>query len=188
MDVQPLAIPEVLVLRPKRHGDARGFFSEVFRDSVFAAAGIRERFVQDNHSLSAEKGVLRGLHFQAPPHAQGKLLRVTRGAILDVALDIRTGSPTYGRHVAAEISAERWNQIWVPAGFAHGFCTVTPDVEVIYKVTAEYVPASEGGVLWNDPALGIDWPVTQQTAIASSRDTKWPLLADLASPFRYTQP
>jgi dTDP-4-dehydrorhamnose 3,5-epimerase len=187
MEVQALAIPDVLILKPKRFGDARGFFSEVFRESAAEAAGITDRFVQDNHSFSAEKGVVRGLHFQAPPQAQGKLMRVTRGAIFDVALDIRIGSSTYGQHVAAEVSSEEWSQIWVPPGFAHGFCTLTPNTEVIYKVTSEYAPASEGGVLWIDPALGIDWPVESTSAIVSPRDTKWPVLAELVSPFRYAR-
>ena len=185
MEVQSLAIPEVLILKPTRFGDSRGFFSEVYRESVFAHVGIRERFVQDNHSFSAEKGVMRGIHFQVPPVAQGKLLRVTRGAIFDVALDIRVGSPTFGQHVAEEINAEAWNQIWVPPGFAHGFCTLTPGVEVVYKVTSEYSPADEGGVLWADPNLGIDWPVTEADAVVSPRDAKWPRLAELVSPFRY---
>lgn len=185
MDVQALAIPEVLLLKPKRFGDDRGFFSEVFKESQARNAGIVERFVQDNHSFSAEKGVIRGLHFQAPPVAQGKLIRVTRGSIFDVAIDIRQGSPTYGQHVAAELSADNWSQLWVPPGFAHGFCTLEPNVEVIYKVTAEYSPTSEGGVMWNDAALGIAWPIAPSEAVLSGRDTKWPMLADLRSPFRY---
>ena len=185
MEVQALAIPEVLVLKPKRHGDDRGFFSEVFRERQAESVGITDRFVQDNHSFSVEKGVMRGLHFQSPPHAQGKLLRVTRGAIFDVALDIRIGSPTYGQHVAAEISSEEWNQFWDSPGFAHGFCTLTSNVEVIYKVTAEYAPTSEGGVLWTDPALGIEWPVEVAKAIVAPRDAQWPVLADLVSPFHY---
>jgi len=185
MDVQTQKIPEVLLLKPTRFGDARGFFSEVFKERDAVSVGIVDRFVQDNHSFSAERGVMRGLHFQAPPKAQGKLIRVTRGAILDVALDIRTGSPTYGQHVAVELSSENWSQLWVPPGFAHGFCTLSADVEVIYKVTAEYSPADEGGVLWTDPELGIAWPVDVSAATVSPRDTKWPALSDMVSPFRY---
>ncbi|RYG36025.1 MAG: dTDP-4-dehydrorhamnose 3,5-epimerase [Burkholderiales bacterium] len=185
MEVRSLKIPEVLLLKPKRFGDERGFFSEVFKESQTIAAGIIERFIQDNHSFSAERGVIRGLHFQVPPKAQGKLIRVIRGAIFDVALDIRQGSPTYGQHVSAELSADNWSQLWVPPGFAHGFCTLEPNVEVIYKVTAEYSPADEGGVLWNDAALGIGWPISADEAVLSGRDTKWPLMADLESPFRY---
>lgn len=185
MEVTSLAISEVLLLKPKRFGDERGFFSEVFKESDTSAAGIAERFIQDNHSFSSEKGVVRGLHFQAPPKAQGKLIRVTRGSIFDVVLDIRTGSPTYGQHVAAELSADNWSQLWVPPGFAHGFCTLEPNVEVIYKVTSDYSPPDEGGVMWNDPALGIPWPIAVSEAVLSARDTKWPVLADLNSPFQY---
>jgi len=184
MDVQTLAIPDVLLLKPKRIGDDRGFFSEVFKESQARAAGIVERFVQDNHSFSADRGVIRGLHFQAPPVAQGKLIRVVRGAILDVALDIRINSPTFGKYASAELTAENWSQVWVPPGFAHGFCTLVPNVEVIYKVTSEYSPAEEGGVLWSDPELGISWPVTA-AAVVSPRDTRWPTFAKLLSPFRY---
>jgi dTDP-4-dehydrorhamnose 3,5-epimerase len=135
-------------------------------------------FVQDNHSLSVEKGVVRGLHFQLPPFAQDKLVRVVRGRILDVAVDIRRSSPTFGQHVAVEISAESWNQILVPAGFAHGFVTLEANTEVIYKVTNYYAPQCDRGILWNDPALGINWPIAAGEAILSDKDKKQPLMAD----------
>ena len=186
--ITPLAIPDVLPITPKRHGDARGWFSETWSRRAFEAAGLTADFVQDNQAFSARKGTLRGLHFQKPPHAQAKLVRVTRGAILDVAVDIRRGSPTYGKHVAAEISAEAWNQIYVPAGFAHGFCTLTPDAEVLYKVTALYSRENDFGLLWNDPALGIDWPVDAASALLSDKDKVQPTLADLPAHFTYAKP
>jgi dTDP-4-dehydrorhamnose 3,5-epimerase len=179
------AIPDVLILSLAKHSDERGFFSETFRHDVLVENGIDLPWNQDNHSYSSTKGVVRGLHFQAPPYAQTKLIRVTKGAILDVAVDIRVDSPTFGQHVAVELSAENWQQMLVPAGFAHGFCTLTEETEVLYKVTGKYVPEFEGGVLWNDPALGIDWPVGAKDAIVSPRDHQWPPLASLASPFRF---
>lgn len=178
MNVTPQAIPEVLLVEPRKHGDARGFFSEVWKASVLPAV-----FVQDNHSFSAQKGVLRGLHFQRPPTAQGKLVRVVRGAILDVAVDIRQGSPTYGRHVAMELSAANWRQLWVPRGFAHGFVTLTEDVEVLYKVDAEYDPATDSGIAWDDPDLGIAWPIPSGGPLLSEKDRKAPRLRDIPPPF-----
>src|SRR3954471_6373326 len=153
-------IPDVKVLLPKKFGDARGFFSETYsRKLLQECAGIDRDFVQDNHSLSAEAGVVRGLHYQLAPMAQDKLVRVVRGAILDVAVDIRKGSPTFGKHVSAVISAANWRQILVPIGFAHGFVTLEENTEVIYKVTNYYSPQHERGIRWNDPQLGIDWGV-----------------------------
>lgn len=182
LDVEPLAIPDVKLVRPRRLGDARGFFSETFRVSLFAEAGLPTDFVQDNHSYSAEAGVLRGLHFQAPPAAQGKLVRVARGAVFDVAVDLRAGSPSYGKHVSAVLSAENWTQIWVPPGFAHGFLTLEPDTEAHYKVAGgEYAAKLEGGLAWNDPALAIAWPA--EPKILSERDRNWPLLANFVTPF-----
>jgi dTDP-4-dehydrorhamnose 3,5-epimerase len=178
MEIERLSIPDVLLLTPRRFGDDRGFFSETFNAAAWRQAGLEADFVQDNHAYSAEKGVVRGLHFQLHPSAQGKLVRVPRGAILDVAVDIRRGSPTFGKHVSAVISAENWRQIWVPVGFAHGYVTLTPDAEVIYKVTSGYAPALDRGIRWNDPALGIDWGVTEQDAILSEKDRKQPLFAD----------
>ncbi|MFC0408657.1 dTDP-4-dehydrorhamnose 3,5-epimerase [Roseomonas elaeocarpi] len=183
LDVETTAIPEVKVIRPKRFGDHRGFFSEVYNQARFREAGITLDFVQDNHSLSAEVGTVRGLHFQSPPFAQDKLIRVVRGAILDVAVDIRRSSPTYGRHVAVELSAENWAQMLVPAGFAHGFCTLTPDAEVLYKVTGLYAPDHDHGLAWDDPALGINWPVSAEAAILSDKDRRHPVLADLPTYF-----
>ncbi len=183
MEITPTSLSEVLLIRPRRHGDHRGFFSETYKASALREAGVETQFIQDNHSYSSRRGVVRGLHFQSHPKAQVKLVRVTRGAILDVAVDIRSGSPTYGRHVAVELSAETGLQIYVPAGFAHGFCTLTDETEVLYKVSAEYGPAEEGGLLWSDPALGIDWPVAPIDAIVSERDAAWPSFEAFRSPF-----
>jgi len=183
MKITPQSIPEILLIEPKRSGDARGFFSEVWKRSALAAQGFTVDFVQDNHSLSREVGVLRGLHFQRPPTAQGKLVRAVRGRILDVAVDIRQGSPTYGQHVACELSAENWHQLWVPRGFAHGFLTLEPDTEVLYKVDAEYDPATDSGIAWDDPALGIDWPLPPAGPVLSEKDRQAPRLSDIPPPF-----
>lgn len=183
MEIKSLAIPGVKLVIPKVFGDQRGFFTETYNRRTFAAAGIPDEFVQDNHSLSREHGVVRGLHFQMPPHAQGKLVRVIRGSIFDVAVDIRAGSPSYLLHVSAVLSAENHQQLYVPPGFAHGFATLEPDTEVVYKVTDFYVPAVDRGVLWNDPALGIVWPVTADAAVLSEKDRNAPLLATLPPPF-----
>ena len=177
MQVIETPIPAVKVLVPKKFGDHRGFFSEIYSRKAFAAVGISSDFVQDNHSLSAETGVLRGLHYQLPPMAQDKLVRVVRGAILDVAVDIRKSSPTFGKAVVETISAENWKQIFIPAGFAHGFRTLEPNTEVIYKVTNFYSPEHDRGLRWNDPALGIDWGIDEAHAIFSDRDRKHPTLA-----------
>ncbi|HXQ29101.1 MAG TPA: dTDP-4-dehydrorhamnose 3,5-epimerase [Gemmatimonadales bacterium] len=185
MRIERLAIKDILSLTPTKHGDERGFFSEVFRSDVLAAEGVQATFVQDNHALSAQPGVLRGLHFQAPPHAQGKLVRCTHGAILDVAVDIRHGSPTYGRHVAAEISAANWMQIWVPPGFAHGYVTLEPGCEVLYKVTDYYDPASDRGIAWDDPDLAIDWRLPAASMVLSDKDRRHPRLTDIPPVFRY---
>lgn len=174
MLIERAEIPDVLVITPVKHGDHRGFFSETFKASVLEEAGVRHTWVQDNHSYSAARGVVRGLHFQAAPFEQAKLVRVTCGAILDVAVDIRTQSTTYGRHVAVELSAENWRQLYVPPGFAHGYCTLTEDTEVLYKVSAPYSPAHEGGLLWNDPDLAISWPIDAADAILTDRDRRWP--------------
>ena len=184
MEVSPLAIPEVKLVTPRILRDERGFFSETFSVRGWATlAGIDVAFVQDNHSRSTAKGVVRGLHFQTPPHAQAKLIRVTRGAIFDVAVDIRRGSPTYGHHVTAIISAANWSQIFIPAGFAHGFATLEPDTEVVYKVSDYYAAAHDKGLRWNDPALAIAWPVTEAEAVLSDRDRQHPLLAELPGYF-----
>jgi dTDP-4-dehydrorhamnose 3,5-epimerase len=177
MQVIETAIPDVKVLVPRQFKDHRGFFSEVYSHKAISELGLRAGFVQDNHSLSVEKGVLRGLHYQVPPMAQDKLIRVVRGAILDVAVDIRRSSPTFGKHVTAMISADNWQQVLVPVGFAHGFVTLEPNTEVLYKVSAYYSPAHERGIKWNDPALGIDWGVSEAQAILSARDQNHPPLA-----------
>ncbi len=182
--IEPLAIRDVVVVQPKIFRDARGFFSETYNQKSLAEAGLTTTFVQDNHSLSREVGVVRGLHFQSEPHAQGKLVRVVRGAIFDVAVDIRVGSATFGHYVSRELSAENWEQLWVPPGFAHGFCTLVPDTEVVYKVTEFYAPDCDHGVLWNDPDIGIDWPVEPEAAILSDKDRVQPRLADLPTYFR----
>ncbi len=183
MQVIDTRIPEVKILIPKRFEDRRGFFSETFSKRTLADASIELAFVQDNHSMSVKEGTIRGLHYQIPPFAQDKLVQVVRGAILDVAVDLRRSSATFGEHVAVEISAERWNQILVPIGFAHGFCTLEPLTEVIYKVTNYYAPEYERGLLWKDPALGIDWPFPPDRVVSSERDKKYPRLADLAALF-----
>lgn len=183
--VECLSIPEVRMIRPHRYGDDRGFFSETYNARALADFGIDIAFVQDNHSLSAQRGTVRGLHFQPPPHDQYKLLRVARGSVLDVAVDIRAGSPTYGRHVAAVVSALEWNQILVPPGFAHGFMTLEPSTEVMYKVSGYYAPEHDLGLLWNDPVLGIDWPLPEEAAVLSEKDKRQPRLADLPIYFHY---
>jgi dTDP-4-dehydrorhamnose 3,5-epimerase len=178
LEVRPLGIPEVLLLQSPRHGDARGFFSETYNKKTFAEAGIDLDFVQDNHSLSVNAGTIRGLHFQSHPYAQDKLVRVVKGRILDVAVDIRRASPTFGKYVAAEISADDWNQILIPIGFAHGLCTLEPDTEVVYKVTNYYSAKHDLGIRWNDPQIGIDWPVDGQHAQLSEKDKTLPFLDD----------
>jgi dTDP-4-dehydrorhamnose 3,5-epimerase len=185
MQVLDTALPEVKIVVPQRVGDARGYFSEVWNARGFAAAGIDAAFVQDNHARSPARGTLRGLHYQLPPAAQGKLVRVTRGAIFDVAVDIRRGSPTFGRHASAVLSADNWRQLWVPAGVAHGYCTLEDDTEVQYKVTDYYSPPHERGIAWDDPELMIDWPVTAAAATLAARDRQWPRLADQPDLFEH---
>lgn len=174
----PTAIPGVLIVKPAKHLDPRGFFSETYHKQALEAVGVRLDFVQDNHSYSAEKGVVRGIHFQTPPFAQAKLVRVVRGAAFDVAVDLRRGSPTFGRHVSVRLSVDEWNQVLIPVGFGHGFCTLEPNTEIIYKVTAYYARESDRGILWNDPDLGIDWPVSPHQAIISEKDLRLPRLVE----------
>ena len=180
--VETLSIPGPMILQVRRFEDARGYFSETYNARVFAEAGIKSPFVQDNHSLSREKGTVRGLHFQRPPHAQEKLLRVIRGRILDVVVDLRQGSSSYGKHVAVELNDRDGRQLYVPVGFAHGFCTLEPDTEILYKVTDFWAPDCEGGILWNDPALAIDWPDFAGTQVAA-KDAALGPLRDLETPF-----
>jgi dTDP-4-dehydrorhamnose 3,5-epimerase len=185
MQVAETEIADIKLIKPVRRVDSRGFFSEVFRESVLQQHGIDVHFVQDNHSLSASSGVVRGLHFQVPPFAQAKLLRVTAGSIFDVAVDIRAGSPSFGHHVAVVLSASEWNQLFIPEGFAHGYCTLEPDCEVVYKVSGYYSADHDRGLLWNDPALSIAWPISAERALLSDRDRNQPLLSDLPPLFAY---
>ena len=183
MIVEETAIPAVKILTPRKFGDHRGFFSETYNRETFAKAGLDLTFVQDNHSMSAAVGTLRGLHFQSHPFAQDKLIRVVRGRILDVAVDIRRASPTFGRHVAVELSAQNWQQLLVPVGFAHGFVTLEPDTEVLYKVTALYSGAHDLGLAFDDPTLGIGWPLPAEGPILSDKDRAHPRLSNLPAYF-----
>ena len=183
MQIESTEIPEIKIIVPRRHEDDRGFFSEVYNKPAWDKAGLHFIFVQDNHSLSRPSGTLRGLHFQTAPFAQDKLVRVPRGRVLDVAVDIRRSSPTFGRHVAVELSAANWRQLLVPAGFAHGFLTLEPDTEVAYKVTAVYSAANDRGLAWNDPELGVDWPTPPDGPFLSEKDRRWPRLCELGDAF-----
>jgi len=177
-------VSPVRLILPRRHADARGWFTETYNRDTFAAMGIDVAFVQDNHSLSAPAFTLRGLHFQAPPRGQDKLVRCIRGRIYDVAVDIRGGSPTYGDWVGAELSAENGHQLFIPTGFAHGFLTLEADCEVIYKCSDTYVPHADGGIAWD--SVGIEWPIpTGAVPALSDKDTVQPALADFVSPFPY---
>ena len=178
--VTPLAIPEVLLITPKRHGDARGWFTETWSRRAFVEAGLDVDFVQDNQAFNAKAGTVRGLHFQTAPHAQAKLVRVLRGAIFDVAVDVRQGSPTFGQWVGAELTADGGEQLFVPRGFAHGYATLVDGVELAYKVDGLYAPQCEGGVIWNDPDLAIDWRIDAASAITSDKDKVLPRLRDMA--------
>ena len=189
--IKRLAIPTVTrkspdlprIIAPKRHMDNRGWFSETFHEQRLADIGITSRFLQDNQSRSLRAGTLRGLHFQRPPTAQAKLITVLRGKILDVAVDVRAGSPTFGNHVSIELSAESGHQVYIPVGFAHGFLTLEDDVLVMYKVSDYYAPAHDGGIRWNDPDIALPWPT--RDIITSDKDGRLPLLRDFASPFAY---
>jgi dTDP-4-dehydrorhamnose 3,5-epimerase len=183
MLVQDTALAGVRIVTPRKLGDERGFFSEVYNEAKWREAGLPMRFVQDNHSLSSAAGTVRGLHFQAPPHAQDKLVRVVRGRILDVVVDLRRSSATFGRHIAVELSAENWVQLLAPIGFAHGFCTLTDDAEVLYKVSDFYSAAHDRGLAWDDPDLAIAWPLGSAGATLSDKDRRWPRLRDLKDTF-----
>jgi dTDP-4-dehydrorhamnose 3,5-epimerase len=182
--VTPLGIEGVILIAPLRLRDARGFFSETYHRAELSRIGIDAEFVQDNHSLSLKPGTVRGLHFQAPPHAQQKLIRVCRGAIFDVVVDIRHGSPTYGKAVSVVLSDDNWHQLWIPKGLAHGFCTLEPNTEVVYKVTDFYAPECDKGLAWDDPELAIEWPVTREEAILSEKDRGYPQLSELPTYFQ----
>lgn len=182
----PTAIPDVIIVTPRVHRDERGFFLETFREEEFRDAGLPTRFEQDNHSRSS-RGTVRGLHFQSPPHEQGKLVRVAHGAVMDVTVDIRRGSPWYGQHVAVELSEENHRTLWVPPGFAHGFCALEDGTDLLYKVTRPYAPAAEGGLRYDDPGLGIDWPLPDGSLLVSDRDAGLPSMDAFESPFVYQE-
>jgi|SRR3954466_665969 dTDP-4-dehydrorhamnose 3,5-epimerase len=183
LEIRALLLAEIKLIVPQIHRDARGFFSETYNRQALCAAGMSIEFVQDNHILTREAGTIRGLHFQTPPRAQGKLVRVTRGSIFDVAVDIRVGSPTFGQHVSVTLSNENWRQIWIPTGFAHGYCTLEPDTEVIYKVTDYYAPDFDRGIKWDDEAVGIKWPVHPDNVKLSQKDRTLPSLKDMVPAF-----
>lgn len=183
MNFEHLSLPGLVLIRPARHGDARGWFSEVWRRDQWEAAGVKAEFVQDNQSFSAQTGTVRGLHFQLPPFAQAKLVRCVSGRVLDVAVDLRRSSPGFGKAVSVELTAEGGEQLFIPAGFAHGFCTLEPDSGLAYKVDAYYSAAHDRGVRWNDPAFGIEWPVSEGEAVLSAKDKVQPFFADLTDLF-----
>ncbi|MEQ8267735.1 MAG: dTDP-4-dehydrorhamnose 3,5-epimerase [Parvibaculum sp.] len=185
IDVEATSIPDVKIIRPKRFGDTRGFFSETYNERDFTKAGIDTKFIQDNESLSRSPGTIRGLHYQAPDHAQTKLVRVLSGALFDVAVDIRAGSPTYGRHVSVTLSSDNGDQLFIPKGFAHGFCTLEPNTRIFYKVDAYYSAEHDAGLIWNDPILNIHWPDLVQNATISDKDRLLPSFETFASPFRF---
>jgi dTDP-4-dehydrorhamnose 3,5-epimerase len=185
MNIISLAIPEVKLITPTKHEDSRGFFMETWSEKLLSEHHINIKFIQDNHSLSFSKDTLRGLHFQAPPFSQVKLVRATRGGILDVAVDIRIGSPTFGQSVTAELTADNMQQMLIPEGFAHGFCTLDDNTEVQYKVNAYYSAEYDFGIAWNDSSLGIKWPADESKVLLSAKDRKLPNLEDLENPFSY---
>ncbi|QDC08074.1 dTDP-4-dehydrorhamnose 3,5-epimerase [Oceanicola sp. D3] len=183
MKIEETPLPGVLVITPPRFGDHRGFFAETYSQPKLAEAGVEMVFVQDNHSMSRQAPTLRGLHFQAPPRAQDKLVRCGRGALFDVAVDIRKGSPTYGQWYGAELTEDNGRQLLVPAGFAHGFVTRVPDTEIIYKCTDTYAPETEGALLWSDPDIGIDWGLDGAAPVLSEKDAAATRLDGFDSPF-----
>jgi dTDP-4-dehydrorhamnose 3,5-epimerase len=185
MQHSPLPIPDLILITPRRIGDSRGYFSEFFKESWFRAEVADVGFVQDNQSLSAAAGTLRGLHFQLPPFAQGKLVSCLAGAIFDVGVDIRQGSPSFGQWAGAELSAENGRQLWIPPGFAHGFVTLTPDTLVHYKVTSPYSAAHDRGILFDDPDIAVDWPLSGLSPVLSDKDRRLPRLRDIGPAFRY---
>lgn len=182
---RPLDLDGVIEILPDKKGDERGFFSETYKRDLFAENGIAADFVQDNHSFSRQRGVLRGLHYQLPPFAQAKLVRVTRGRVFDVAVDIRKGSPTFGKWTGLEVSAEKWNQLFIPAGFAHAFVTLEENTEFLYKVDAPYSPEHDRGIRYDDPDIDVDWPVAASDIILSSKDRNAPLLGAVDTQFTY---
>jgi len=185
MNIEETSLPGLLILTPRRFGDARGWFSEVWNKETLAGFGITYDFVQDNHSYSRDVGTVRGLHYQSPPHAQTKLVRCGRGLVFDVAVDVRKGSPTFGKWFGTELSAENGRQLLIPAGFLHGFVTRAPDSELLYKCSDVYAPACDGAVRFDDPDIGVDWGIDTTAAVLSDKDVRAPLFRDFASPFRY---
>lgn len=185
MQITDTDLPGVKIVDPGRHADDRGWLSELWNPDALDRAGLSAGFVQDNLTFSPAAGSVRALHFQTPPYAQGKLIACLTGAIYDVVVDLRVGAPTYGQHFGLNLCAEESRQLWVPPGFAHGYCTTAPDTHVFYKLTAPYRAEAMGGLLWRDPALGISWPVTKGDAIVNARDDSWQILSDLESPFRW---
>jgi dTDP-4-dehydrorhamnose 3,5-epimerase len=183
IDIQPTSIDGLTIVTPKRFEDGRGYFVETYNSARLAEHGIDTLFVQDNQSLSKERGTLRGLHFQTPPFAQAKLVQVSAGAILDVAVDLRKNSPTYGHYATIELSAENGHQLFIPAGFAHGFCTLQPDTVLTYKVDAHYSASHDAGIIWNDPDVGITWPAVANADTLSDKDRTLPPLQSIVSPF-----
>jgi dTDP-4-dehydrorhamnose 3,5-epimerase len=183
MDIRTLQIPGPVVLVPRKFSDARGFLSETYSDAAFSAKVAPVRFVQENHTYSEHAGTIRGIHFQMPPYAQGKLIRVVRGSVFDIAVDLHATSPNFGRHAAVELSAAGWDQLWIPEGFGHGFCTLEPHTEIIYKMTSPYHPDSERGIAWDDPKLAISWPLGQREPFLSDRDRYHPSLAETPAYF-----
>lgn len=188
MKIEETALPGVLILTPARFSDARGFFSESWNSNRLAEAGLNPTFVQDNHSFSYATGTVRGLHYQSPPHAQGKLVRCGRGALFDVAVDFRRGSPTFLKWIGVDLTFENGRQIWIPPGFLHGFATREPDTEIIYKCTDYYAPECDGVVRYDDPELGVDWGLGSQEAILSDKDRAAPLLTEVFSQFVWEAP
>lgn len=185
MQCKSLDIPDIKLLQPVKYDDSRGFFSEIYNTGDLAEAGIELDIVQENFSLSKHAYTIRGIHFQTPPYEQTKLVQVVSGAIYDVAVDLRKGSPWYGKFVGAEISAKEWNQILVPAGFGHGFCTLEPNTAVIYKVTQRFSKQHDTGIFWNDPELDIPWPLGNTKPLLSAKDEALPMLTNFSTPFIY---
>ena len=185
MEIKATALPGVLLLKPRRFADSRGYFVETYNQRILSDAGIGARFVQDNQSFSAKAGTIRGLHFQTPPAAQTKLVRALRGRVFDVAVDLRLGSPAFGRWIGETLTADGGEQLLIPSGCAHAFCTLDDNVEIAYKVDDFYTPKCDGGIIWNDPDIQIVWPVDSASVILSEKDAKLGLFRDFSTPFRF---
>ena len=183
--IERLKLEDVLLIRTKRFEDPRGYFMETWSQDAFRQLGLKATFVQDNQSLSVQRGTVRGLHFQTPPYAQAKLVRVLQGSVFDVAVDLRVGSPDYGKWCGVTLSAAGAEQLYVPKGFAHGFVTLEPDTVIAYRVDAPYAPTCDAGIHWNDPAIAVRWPLDPAEAVLSAKDAALPQLASFASPFSW---